>query len=92
MEMAGHSDTETLLAGFERWGVAATLAKTVGMFAIFVGRETAHTYLARDRFGKTIILVGQAVVLGMPLCLVQVEVFACLSGFLINMQRHWLST
>ena len=30
----GHSDTETLLAGFEAWGVEATLKKTVGMFAI----------------------------------------------------------
>ena len=32
----GHSDTETLLAGFEAWGVAATLQRTIGMFAIAV--------------------------------------------------------
>lgn len=29
----GHSDTETLLAGFESWGVEATLQRAIGMFA-----------------------------------------------------------
>ena len=33
-EWRGHSDTETLLAGFAAWGVAATLQRAVGMFAI----------------------------------------------------------
>ena len=42
-----------VLAGFERWGVDVTLAKTVGMFAIAlwdVQQRTLH--LARDRFGE----------------------------------------
>jgi asparagine synthase (glutamine-hydrolysing) len=30
----GHSDTETLLAGFTAWGVKATLQRAVGMFSI----------------------------------------------------------
>ena len=30
----GHSDTETLLAGFAAWGFAATLGKVIGMFAL----------------------------------------------------------
>ena len=29
----GHSDTETLLAGFSVWGVKATLYRAVGMFS-----------------------------------------------------------
>lgn len=49
----GHSDTETLLAGFECWGVEATLKKTVGMFAIALwDRQERVLTLARDRMGE----------------------------------------
>lgn len=49
----GHSDTETLLAGFEAWGVDATLKKTVGMFAVALWDRAERTlYLARDRMGE----------------------------------------
>jgi asparagine synthase (glutamine-hydrolysing) len=30
----GHSDTETLVAAIAAWGLAATLERSVGMFAI----------------------------------------------------------
>ncbi len=59
LKWQGHSDTETLLAAFERWGVAVTLTKTVGMFAIAlwdVHQRTLH--LARDRFGEKPLYYG----------------------------------
>ncbi len=53
MPWRGHSDTETLLAAFERWGVEATLAKCCGMFAIALwDRSTRNLVLARDRLGE----------------------------------------
>jgi asparagine synthase (glutamine-hydrolysing) len=55
----GHSDTETLLAGFEAWGVEGTLKKTVGMFAISLwDRDEKILTLARDRMGEKPLYYG----------------------------------
>ena len=55
----GHSDSETLLACIEAWGLEKTLQKTVGMFAIALWDTQTHTlHLARDRFGEKPLYYG----------------------------------
>ena len=48
----GTSDTETLLAAIELWGLEDTLAKLSGMFAFGLwDKKDEKLYLARDRIG-----------------------------------------
>jgi asparagine synthase (glutamine-hydrolysing) len=57
----GHSDSETLLASIEVWGLEETLKKTVGMFAIALwDTQTRTLHLARDRFGEKPLYYGWA--------------------------------
>lgn len=55
----GHSDTETLLASIDEWGLENTITKVKGMFAIALwDKNSKNLYLSVDRIGEKPLYYG----------------------------------
>ena len=73
----GHSDTETLLAAIEAWGLEATLQRSAGMAALALwDRRDRVLQLARDRFGEKPLYYGWLQLDGQPVLVFASELAA----------------
>ena len=64
----GHSDTETLLAAIEEWGLDEALKKAKGMFALALwDKNNKNLSLACDRIGEKPVYYGWVNNLYLPL-------------------------
>lgn len=80
MAWQGNSDTETLLAAIDAWGVEAALERCNGMFAFALWDRQQHCLvLARDRMGEKPLYFGW--IAGRFTFASELKAFACLPGW-----------
>ena len=89
----GHSDTETLLAAIETWGVRGALERATGMFALALWDRAERTLvLARDRFGEKPLYYGRQEGKGTPfLFSSELKAFAEHPQFRADVERQALT-
>jgi asparagine synthase (glutamine-hydrolysing) len=87
----GHSDTEVLLAGFEKWGVEETLSRVNGMFAFALWDARERTIsLARDRMGEKPLYFGW---IGTIFAFAsEMKAFTCIPGWAPRMSVEAISS
>jgi asparagine synthase (glutamine-hydrolysing) len=82
----GHSDTETLLACFDSWGIEDTLRRCIGMFALAVWDKSERTLtLTRDRMGEKPLYYGWN--RGVFLFASELKALHAFPGFDVNINR-----
>ncbi len=85
----GNSDTETLLAAVECWGLEGALGRLIGMFAFALwDKQTRSLVLARDRFGEKPLYYGWSG--GSFIFGSELKVFRAVPGFSSALSRQAL--
>ncbi len=86
----GHSDTETVLAGFAAWGLRETLQAATGMFAMALwDRQGRRLALMRDRLGEKPLYLGYAA--GNFVFASELKALSAIPGFSHEIDRRALS-
>ncbi|MBV9752713.1 MAG: asparagine synthase (glutamine-hydrolyzing) [Hyphomicrobiales bacterium] len=87
----GHSDSEVMLAAFEKYGIEASLTRFAGMFAVGLwDRKERVLHLIRDRMGKKPLYV--ALTDGALLFASELKAFRAFPGFAPRIDAATLAT